>query len=186
MPVSLGIDQHTKRIYWADDKEGIHYSIESADLNGKNRKTLLVGTHHQPNALSISNDSIYWVDWGYKSVWQLPKNSSKDTEPNEIIAFHNEIPFGIAANYQIKEQTEGNPDCGTLTSLSQNNSAINDSFNIPTDVGLFCVHGTKVNGKSLCICTPGYTGERCDISVCQNFCFQGDCSFDVDGKPKCR
>ncbi|CAH0584464.1 unnamed protein product [Chrysodeixis includens] len=185
MPISLAIDQRTKQIIWADDKEGIHYSIESADLNGKNRKTLLVGTHHQPNALTVSKDYIYWVDWGYKSVWQLPKDPPKDTEPQEITAFNNDLPFGIVANYKIEDQTRGDPECKELSSLSQNNSVINETFYIPSDVGLFCVHGIKVNGKSLCNCTPGYTGERCDISVCQNYCFQGDCSLTSGGQPTC-
>lgn len=186
MPVSLAIDQRTKKMYWADDREGIHYSIESADLNGKNRKTLFVGIHHQPNALTVSKDSIYWVDWGYKSVWKLSKTPSVNEEPKDISNFKGETPFGIAANYKIEDQTAGTQECGELISLPQNNSAINDSFNIPTDAGLFCVHGMKVSGKSLCKCTPGYTGERCDISVCQNYCFQGDCSVSEEGLPKCR
>ncbi|XP_026745540.1 protein cueball-like, partial [Trichoplusia ni] len=185
MPVSLAIDQQTKQIYWADDKEGIHYSIETADLDGKNRRTLMVGTHHQPYALTVSKDSIYWVDWGYRSVWQLPKNPPMYSEPEEIKAFNNELPFGVVANYQIEDQTHGNPECENLSSLSQNNSVINDTFYIPTDVGLFCVHGIKVSGKPLCNCTVGYTGERCDISVCQNYCFQGDCSLTSDGQPTC-
>ena len=186
MPVSLAIDQQTKQMYWADDKEGIHYSIESADLNGKNRRTLLRGIHHQPNSLTVSKDSIYWVDWGYKSVWKLPKNPAVDEEPKEITNFKSETPFGIVANYKIEDQTKGTTECDALTTLPQNNSAINDSFNIPTDAGLFCVHGMKVSGKLLCTCSPGYTGERCDISVCQNYCFQGDCSVDSEGLPKCR
>lgn len=186
MPVSLAIDQRTKKMYWADDREGIHFSIESADLNGKNRTKLFAGIHHQPNALTVSKDSIYWVDWGYKSVWQLPKTSVMDHEPREISTFKPETPFGIAANYNIEDQTEGSDECEALTSLPQDKSAINDAFTIPTDAGLFCVHGMKVNGKSLCKCTPGYTGERCDISVCQNYCFQGDCSVSAEGQPQCR
>ncbi|CAB3247730.1 unnamed protein product [Arctia plantaginis] len=186
MPVSIAIDQMTKKIYWADDKEGIHYSIESADLDGKNRKTLLVGTNHRPTALTISKDSVYWVDLDYRTIWRLPKNPPKDAEPIKYIEFTNKMPFGIAANYPIQEQISGHGECENLANLSQNNSAINDSFNVPTDVGLFCVHGTKVNGRSICKCKPGYTGERCDISVCQNYCLQGDCSFTTEGQPKCR
>ncbi|KAJ8715955.1 hypothetical protein PYW08_013240 [Mythimna loreyi] len=186
MPISLAVDQRTKKIYWADDREGIHYSIESADLNGKNRTILLTGIQHQPNAITVSKDSIYWVDWAYHSVWQLPKNPAVDEEPRQYINFISETPFGIAANYNIEDQTEGSDACEALTSLPQNKSATDDFFNIPSDAGLFCVHGIKVNGKLLCKCTPGYTGERCDISVCQNYCFQGDCSVSDVGQPKCR
>ncbi|XP_073946899.1 low-density lipoprotein receptor repeat domain-containing protein cueball isoform X3 [Choristoneura fumiferana] len=188
MPVSIAVDQQTKKLYWADDKEGIHYSIESSDLDGTqaSRKTLHVGTFHQPNALTVSKDSVYWVDWGYKSVWKLPKKALQNAEPKELIGFSNKVPFGIVANYQVADQTEGVNDCSNLVSLSQNTSAINNSFTIPKDVGLFCLHGVKVDGKLACTCSQGYIGERCEISVCQNFCFQGDCSLEANGQPTCR
>lgn len=185
MPVSIAIDQRTRRLYWADDKEGIHYSIESSDLEGKDRKKLLLGTYHQPNALTVSKDNIYWVDWGFKSVWKLSKNDPPNTEPEELIAFSNEVPFGIVANYQIAEQTAGVPECKSLAELSDNKTLINDAINIPKDVGLFCLHGVKT-GISACKCSPGYVGDRCEISVCQNYCLNGDCIATNEGQPKCK
>lgn len=184
MLVSLTIDQSTKRLYWADDKEGIHYSIESSDLDGKNRKRLLAGTNHMPNAITVSQDSIYWVDLGYRSIWKLPKNPPADAEPEDIINFSKEL-FGVVANYKIAEQTAGAPECAELGKLGQNKTSINDSFNIPRDLGLFCLHGVKVDGRLGCKCSPGYVGERCEISVCHNFCLNGDCST-TDGQPICK
>lgn len=186
MPVSLAIDQRTRQLYWVDDKEGINFSIESFDLDRKQRITLYEGWRHQPNALTVSNDSLYWVDWAFKTIWKLPKTAKRDMEPTTYISFTSEIPFGIAANYLIQDQTEGVSDCKGLSSLSQDRSAVNDSFSLPPDIGLFCVHGVKVNNMPECKCTSGYTGDRCDISVCQNFCFQGDCSINNDGQPSCR
>lgn len=43
-----------------------------------------------------------------------------------------------------------------------------------------------VSGKSVCECAQGYTGERCEVSVCHNYCFRGDCSVSAEGQPKCR
>ncbi|CAG4946883.1 unnamed protein product [Parnassius apollo] len=186
MLVSIAVDQNTKKLYWADDREGIHYSIESSDLDGNDRKKLLVGTYHMPNSITVSKDSIYWVDWGYKSVWKLPKNSPPNAEPEELITFSNEVPFGIVANYQIADQTAGVPECRDLSRMSQNRSMISDSFNIPRDLGLFCLHGTKTDGKLACKCSPGYIGERCEISVCHNFCLHGDCNLTPTGQPECK
>ncbi|CAH2039424.1 unnamed protein product, partial [Iphiclides podalirius] len=184
MLVSLTIDQNTKRLYWADDKEGIHYSIESSDLDGGNRRKLLAGTNHMPNAITVSSDSVYWVDLGYRSVWRLPKDPPAGAEPVDIINFSKEL-FGIVANYKIDEQTAGVPECAQLSSMAQNKGAINDSFNIPRDLGLFCLHGVKVDGKPGCNCSPGYVGERCEVSVCHNFCLNGDCT-STDGQPTCK
>lgn len=184
MPVSLAIDQQTKRLYWADDTEGIHFSIESSDLEGKLRQTLFKGSQHEPTMLTVSNDSLYWADRAWNKVWKLPKNAQGNTYPREYATFKNE-PFGIAANYLIEDQTKGVPECKVLSSLPHS-SAINDSFNVPPDIGLFCVHGVKLNNNQECKCKSGYTGIRCDVPVCQNFCFQGDCSITKDGKPSCR
>ncbi|VVD00885.1 unnamed protein product [Leptidea sinapis] len=183
MPVSIAVDQRTERLYWADDKEGIHYSIESSDLIGEDRKKILAGTYHQPNALAVSKDSIYWVDWGYKSVWKLDKEAPPYTDPEEIISFATEAPFGIVANYEIEDQTAGILECKRLSEYAQNKSQINESFTIPTDVGLFCLHGVK-NGIE-CTCSAGFVGDRCEISLCQNYCLAGECSI-TKGQPSCR
>ncbi|KPJ08025.1 Protein cueball [Papilio machaon] len=184
--VSIAIDQNTKKLYWIDDKEGIHYSIESSDLDGKNQKKLLAGTNHMPNTITVSKDYLYWVDLGYRSVWKLPKNPSPNEEPEDIINFSNVPPFGIVANYKITDQIVGVSECDELSSIAENKTVINDIFTIPSDVGLFCLHGVKVEGVATCKCSTGYIGERCEISVCHNFCLQGDCSATANGEPVCK
>lgn len=185
MPVSLAIDQQTKRLYWADDKEGIHYSIESSDLDGNDRVTLLSETDHYPISMTVSKDSIYWVDWGYVKVWSIPKIPTKDVKPKEYISFKSK-PYGIVANYTIEDQTKNAPECEKLARLKDSKTFINDTFSVPPDAGLFCVHGVKVIGKLECKCTAGYTGDRCDISVCKNYCYSGRCTFTPEGEPMCR
>lgn len=189
MPVSIAVDQSTGRLYWADDKEGIHYSIESTDLHGKDRKTLIVGQFHQPNTLSVSKDSIYWIEWGFNSVWKYPKTPKRDEEPEKMFSFVSKLPlpFGIVANYNIEDQTKGVAACDNLYNMAQNKTAVNESFKtVSRKEGLFCLHGEVMNGKLICKCSPGYVGERCEQSVCQNYCLEGDCSLTTDGNPVCR
>ncbi|XP_072947667.1 protein cueball isoform X2 [Epargyreus clarus] len=180
-PISLALDQRTKRLYWADDKLGIYYTIESSDLEGKDRKTLLHGSYHEPNVLTVSNDSIYWVEGGHKSVWKIPKNAV-NPKPEEVASFR-DPPFGIVANYKVEDQTMARPECEALTNVLKNKSSINDFFNIPGDT--YCLHGDKIKQNSTCKCFRGYTGIRCQTNVCENFCFNGRCNLTPEGNPQC-
>lgn len=84
--------------------------------------------------------------------------------PNPINLNTASVTVGLTANYETSLASFLRLNCG----------------------GPFCVHGTKVFGQLHCKCTPGYIGERCDVSVCENYCFQGDCTFNDDGHPECR
>jgi low density lipoprotein-related protein 2 len=65
-PNALAIDYFTDRLFWADAH--LDY-IAHADMNGKNRHTVLAGPK-VPHvfALSLFDDSLYWTDWNLKAV----------------------------------------------------------------------------------------------------------------------
>ncbi|KAF9419395.1 hypothetical protein HW555_004043 [Spodoptera exigua] len=207
MPVSLTIDQRTKKMFWADDKEGIHYTIETADLDGKNRITLISGFYHQPNALTVSKDFVYWVDWSYKSIWKISKSLSIDSEPIIVTDF-NETPFGIAAYYKMEDQIEGNEECVALRALlpSYSKTSVFDSIakndktqkqqkaaNYPSGT-INPFHSsmrdettTSINDLILMNSEGNYlTDEERKIVLCHNFCLNGDCNVNSDGKPECQ
>lgn len=192
---ALTIDPVKKKMYWIESsqKDETKYSILSADLNGKNIRTLYssvtspgtvyapTGTVYAPTQLSVSKDFIYWGNRKNKFFWQLPSNPQPDTtvKPNNVLMDrHSRLGFqGIATNYEIEEHTQGIPNC-KVTDI--------DAVSVSTDVSLLCVNGTKASGESRCKCTKGYSGDRCNVSVCQNYCIHGNCVVSAEGLPKCR
>lgn len=68
----LVVDGLEKRIYWTDSKAK---TIESCDLNGNSRKTLLENLPH-PYALAVTRSTVYWTDWMTKALHSVPKNDT--------------------------------------------------------------------------------------------------------------
>lgn len=62
IPLDIIIDQNAKRIYWADDKEGVYFRIESAALDGK-FKALFSLFFHVKNLQNITTCGISFVKW---------------------------------------------------------------------------------------------------------------------------
>ncbi|XP_063892932.1 protein cueball isoform X2 [Helicoverpa armigera] len=171
-PVSLAIDQQTLKMFWADNTRNKKYRIFSTELDGKNKTELISGdsgTDFKPNALTVSKDLIYLIDEGTHAVWKHSKFLI--TESLKNILHFTEAPSGIVARYTTEEQIHGKVECkDVMTAL------LNDK--------IICVHGEKANATS-CTCAPGYIGERCDVSVCQNYCNHGTCSVSDEGEPSC-
>lgn len=70
-PNGLAIDRPEERLYWNDAKRN---TIESCDLNGKNRKLILDSIPH-PYGLVVVGNHIYWTDWKTKALHRADKVS---------------------------------------------------------------------------------------------------------------
>ncbi|KAJ8735823.1 hypothetical protein PYW07_007443 [Mythimna separata] len=193
-PYNLAIDQQKQKIYWFEPSRHVYYDIYSADLNGNNKDT---NVHYTPNdkeifsplnALTVLGQSLFFV--GYCplcTIWNFQKSAlNRYSNYTSFPQLHKEIPVSIVANYKLSDQIQGIRDCQALTSLVQNKSPIDNTYRIATLYGAeVCVHGTQVDGLSLCECSPGYTGERCDVPVCENYCIHGNCSVNEESLPEC-
>ncbi|XP_064480176.1 low-density lipoprotein receptor-related protein 4-like [Ornithodoros turicata] len=69
-PNGLTIDYASDRIFWADAK---HHQLESADLDGSNRKKVVESGLPHPFAVSVFEDVLYWTDWQTKSIHACSK-----------------------------------------------------------------------------------------------------------------
>lgn len=72
-PNGLTVDYTADRIYWTD--AGFHV-IESAHLDGKDRKVIKQGLYH-PFGITVFEDNVYWSDWHYKSIYSINKVTGK-------------------------------------------------------------------------------------------------------------
>ncbi|KAJ8724859.1 hypothetical protein PYW07_015817 [Mythimna separata] len=216
LPVfSFAIDPQSHINYYINGYEHEFHNEVDLRKNNLNDEESQVILHFQlisqPKELTVTDDNVYWMNSTVNdtTVWQRPKIGSDVVEPKEMYKFYGERPLGIAANYKIKDQVQRLQVCDAPSSLVPIAEITNNSLSIeqkqPTletdqtterestterkdtaDVELTCVHGTKINATSVCKCTPGYVGKRCDVVDCGNYCLYGDCSFNDKGLPECR
>ncbi|KAJ8707745.1 hypothetical protein PYW07_011422 [Mythimna separata] len=194
---SLAIDQQTNRMCWGVPEGHLKRNVYCADLNGNNkqlfRRFISVSgrnwTYSNPNSYTVSKKFLYaasiCLSCKTKKVWKYYVPHLVLSGDNPIFKVLNaETISGIAANYKMKEQFRGISDCNHVF----NNYEIDDTLKVAKEYeGQFCVHGVKETGQSVCKCSPGYFGERCERYFCENYCFQGNCSISrFGGLPSCR
>lgn len=96
-PDGIVVDQYTQQIYWVDDLDGAHYSVERAALNGTNRKYNIKNMYKQPVNLAVDSRFVYFTDRTDNSVWKVDKNEDnpKQTSPEKVKDFSPLEPKGI-------------------------------------------------------------------------------------------
>ncbi|KAF7992217.1 hypothetical protein HCN44_001542 [Aphidius gifuensis] len=199
-PSALTIDQTDGKIYWADDEEGIHYKIESSDLDGKNRKIIFSGRNHQPVSISLDFDYIYWTDWTYSAIWRIKKNTQID---DKLIQWKTFYDLNIDDGNPISLLTRDNIhslNCQLRDELNDKSNVIKKINNTNQIEGLVtsaedknnnensgvCLNeGKFMENSKICLCKNGFIGDHCEISVCWNYCFQGECIITGKNKPQC-
>ncbi|KAJ8705142.1 hypothetical protein PYW08_012462 [Mythimna loreyi] len=181
---SLAIDQQTQLMYWTEirDLSNRRVTIESANFNGKNRKTLyvIINTSYA-TSLAISKDFFYWQNLNDEGeILQLPKNLSL-TEATKLTSMHKAGCWDchrIATKYTIQEQIQGIKSCDALQRL------------VPKVCWNYCVHGecrVSAEGDPTCSCKAGYSGERCEVNACLDYCLHdGVCSLDEHHQRVCQ
>ncbi|KAJ8707828.1 hypothetical protein PYW07_011505 [Mythimna separata] len=184
--LSLAIDQQTQAIYWTEKTHGDHYSIERANFNGKNRTTLYIVRNTQlAFSLAVSKDFIFWHN-AEEGIWQLPKNKTLTATKLHSISSSEWLCHRVATNYTIDEQIEGVKSCNALQALIPHESNNGSTVSICQN---YCFQGecsVSAEGPT-CSCKAGYSGERCEVNACHDYCLHGGvCSLNEENKRVCQ
>uniref|UniRef100_A0A672MS28 LDL receptor related protein 1 n=1 Tax=Sinocyclocheilus grahami TaxID=75366 RepID=A0A672MS28_SINGR len=96
MPRGIAVDWVANNIYWTDSGRDV---VEVAQMNGRNRKTLISGMIDEPYAIVVDppRGTMYWADWG-----NHPKieTAAMDGTMRETLVHENlQWPTGLAVDY---------------------------------------------------------------------------------------
>lgn len=192
-PLGVAVDQVERKLYWCQELEGVYFSIERSDLDGNNRDVMR-SMHQQPFTLSIGVDFIYWADWTNKAVWKKDKNHfDEGFDPIKVHGFPN-TPTGLVAF--VDGEAKSDAECRAIIRAYETKKfeATTVITTVDSDVvteadwndnvvkGEFCLNNGAVltykDSRPVCGCLPGFTGERCEIEICFNYCLHGTCSMN--------
>lgn len=196
MPSGIVVDQYSKRLYWVDDRPGIQFSVESAELDGTDRLEITRKLYNVPFNLAVDESNIFWTDMQQNAIWRLSKNATVANEPEKVQNF-TDAPKGIVVrNHFLSSQSE-NPECKAVLNVIamalMTPKPSTDATKTPaTDAILqmipkhFCLNDGVVNPKTdLCICPNEFKGVHCEIPICHNYCIEGMCQISSTGYAQC-
>lgn len=188
-PEGITIDYKAQRLYWADSRVGTSGGrIESIGLDGKDRKIVVERNTMQPFGLAVDEEAIYWTDTNNNGLYKFLKGQDPETVPEILVKFP-EMPMGLVSNNHIIKEM---PDCEYLEAAikeykEEEKKEEAEQFEFPEQdpVVTDCLNGGELLDNR-CNCPRGFTGVRCELSVCKNLCLNGDCYMSSIGKPICR
>lgn len=194
MPRGIVIDQFSRRIFWIDDLMGDHFSVESSDLDGNDRKLILRNMNHAPYGVTADKTYIYWTDTQENAVWRISKNPANDELPFKVKNFTQlSPPKGIINRGHFIMDQANNPDCKPVIDIiksSMNSTALNKlPQNIEKSISshsIQCLNdGHFDENIQSCQCQMGFNGAHCEIPICFNYCIEGTCHVSSTGKTQC-
>ncbi|XP_308749.5 protein cueball isoform X2 [Anopheles gambiae] len=189
LPKGITVDHYRNRLYWVEKKYGRRYTIESADLEVNDQRTLQTGLDRLPADIAVKNDYIYWTDQENNEIYEMSK------EPNapSRTVYRGEHPSAVIlrANLLLEHQ-RNNPDCRSVVDRILENMQNSKPASVLQQETLqqgqltVCLNNGTVNHHTnACLCQPAFGGKLCEIDLCNNYCAQGSCRIGRDNRPRC-
>jgi len=184
-PRGLAVDQHTGQLYWTDQTRN-QFSIYRIGLQGE-LETMVAEERGEPFSIAISDTKVYWSDWSRAVTFTINKDKANQS-PEIVERFKSSKPNGITyvPNQTVSCSGRDAAVLPLLTSSSTQRSTTTQSIETTTDASdnRWCMNGVK-DSQGDCLCSDGWTGTRCQTSLCYNYCLgEGVCSM-VENHPVC-
>lgn len=177
-PHDITVDLSTNKLYWADTGVGIYYRIEMSNLDGTGREIVLQDTHQRPYGITVNKEMIYWTDATAQALWSLKKGVIGE-KPTKLREF-SESPKGVYAKLEFDNLSR----CKSAIEMIEKNKNTAEIFEIARDSVQCLNFGELVNNR--CRCVRGFTGTRCEVDLCHNYCISGGCFISTEGYPQCK
>ncbi|XP_059081389.1 low-density lipoprotein receptor-like [Tigriopus californicus] len=104
-PNGIVVDIVSERIYWA---EAFFNRLESADLNGEDRRVILEHVIH-PFSVAVFEDTLFWSDWHVKEIQSCNKFTGKNR--TVLIKAPKIEPMGLTLYHPLLEPRSGMNPC---------------------------------------------------------------------------
>uniref|UniRef100_A0A3Q1FTS4 Low density lipoprotein receptor-related protein 1Ba n=1 Tax=Acanthochromis polyacanthus TaxID=80966 RepID=A0A3Q1FTS4_9TELE len=196
---TLAIDYFNQRIYWADPELS---QIGSMRLDGSDPLVTISDRHiSQPYRIDIFEDYIYGTGLKHE-VFKIHKYGKQSVE---LLNLGVEKPTNVFISHRYKQQ-DSNPclrmSCDFMCLLNPTGARctcpegkvlvngtcsdvnISELCRPPCENGGRCLANEK--GDWRCYCWPDFSGERCEVNHCTDYCLNGGTCMGSPLKPTCR
>ena len=139
-PNGVAIDSVLDRVFWSEAKR---HTLESAKLDGSDRKIISMGKVGHPFSIALFEDTIFWSDWETRSI----KSVNKFTGKNETVLLKEGhlVPMGITIYHPNLERLSVANPCAGLSFCSH--MCLLKAFGGFTCA---CPHGMNMSRSGVC------------------------------------
>ncbi|KAG8227453.1 hypothetical protein J437_LFUL014342 [Ladona fulva] len=206
---------NSEGIHYKIEKSRLDGSERTLILRGQHHAPFAVA--FTPASGKDKPATLIWSDWIHDAIWQLPLDSKspkkvyhfEDVSPMGLITMASLNTIHSNETEELlcpkEEELEAIAETTSVAPQAENSTeekAVNDSTNSGCSDNLtrsrvypdFCINGEPIvskgrSGGIKCECKPGFTGLRCETSICHNYCVHGSCGIqkksDGHWEPKC-